>query len=175
MIRLATLTLEEVLPLITHVQGKAELQNHRFGVSSLRLQCFKRSVVCVKCGIKGSFFAVEKNHESDTSPHLNMYSIDGDGTEVLMTKDHIVPVSRGGEESLKNAQTMCCICNCEKSDSYLDDEMKKSIKRTLLKWRRQGMSEIDIWKRLQNKGCCQEIGFVPKGHDLITIILDSLV
>ena len=42
--------------------------------------------------------------------HLNLYGINN-GEEVMMTKDHIVPKSKGGSNGLKNMQTMCTVCN----------------------------------------------------------------
>jgi 5-methylcytosine-specific restriction endonuclease McrA len=34
-----------------------------------------------------------------------------------MTKDHIVPKSKGGKDMLSNTQTMCVICNTKKGDT----------------------------------------------------------
>ena len=33
-----------------------------------------------------------------------------------MTKDHILPKSRGGKNHISNMQTMCCRCNSKKGD-----------------------------------------------------------
>lgn len=37
--------------------------------------------------------------------------IDENGKEVLMTKDHIIPKSKGGANDISNYQTMCKRCN----------------------------------------------------------------
>jgi 5-methylcytosine-specific restriction endonuclease McrA len=37
---------------------------------------------------------------------------------VLMTQDHIMPRSKGGANRLENLQTMCCVCNNRKGNSY---------------------------------------------------------
>jgi len=86
-------------------------------MTSQRLQLFKqKGCSCVVCGLEGSFFAVEIacGHEN---PHINLYAINSKGEEVLMTKDHILPRSRGGENTQENYQTMCIDCNMDKGNS----------------------------------------------------------
>jgi len=77
--------------------------------------------VCVTCGLCGEFFALERHlttsHYERLRYHFNLYGIDESGEEILFTKDHIVPKSKGGADNLKNLQTMCIICNAEKGDS----------------------------------------------------------
>jgi len=46
--------------------------------------------------------------------HLNLYGFDENGEEVLMTRDHIIPVSRGGKNHLSNYQVYCWKCNIGK-------------------------------------------------------------
>lgn len=76
---------------------------------------FTKGCKCVNCGIEGKYFAKEK-HLKDKSFHLNLYAIDKNGDEVLMTKDHIIPKSKGGIDDLSNYQTMCERCNKEKGN-----------------------------------------------------------
>jgi len=42
--------------------------------------------------------------------------------DILMTKDHIVPVSLGGKDSLDNLQTMCYRCNRSKGNRIVSIE-----------------------------------------------------
>ena len=42
--------------------------------------------------------------------------IDDNGQEVLITKDHIIPKSKGGKDKLDNYQTMCVRCNKRKGN-----------------------------------------------------------
>jgi 5-methylcytosine-specific restriction endonuclease McrA len=72
---------------------------------------------CIECGIEGQFWALER-FEKENRYHLNLYAIDENGKEVLMTKDHIVPKSLGGKDELENYQPMCCTCNEKKGNSY---------------------------------------------------------
>ena len=90
------------------------------------MQLFKaKGTDCVCCGAKGSFFRKEKTKGPSTSYycnwHLNLYAINDEGKEVLMTKDHIVAKSLGGEDSLDNYQPMCQTCNSKKGDKTLEE------------------------------------------------------
>lgn len=118
-IRVAKFNLNEVLPFIGRgcaprvYAGKTVKMNH------LRYEVFKHSGTrCKKCGIKGVFFALEKDKcvEGEAGYHLNLYALSSEGTEILMTKDHILPKSRGGRDNISNLQTMCIKCNNEKGD-----------------------------------------------------------
>lgn len=89
--------------------------------NSQRLQTFfTKGTKCVCCGIEGSFFAKEK-HQNDISYHLNLYGYDENGQEVLMTKDHIIPRSKGGKDNIDNYQTMCTRCNFIKGNGVKSD------------------------------------------------------
>lgn len=48
-----------------------------------------------------------------------LYAVDQDGEEVMMTKDHIIPVSKGGKNTLENYQTMCRKCNVQKGNKLV--------------------------------------------------------
>lgn len=92
---------------------------HQIKVKSLRLQCFKRSMSCVKCGLKGTIISADTfTSKSDRDgTHFNLYAV-SEGKTRLMTKDHIIPKSRGGKNHLSNLQTMCDQCNNKKGDKY---------------------------------------------------------
>jgi 5-methylcytosine-specific restriction endonuclease McrA len=92
-----------------------------FKTQSQKYALFDRSITCVKCGIKGKFFIVERSEEGErlnTRFHANLYAVEKNGKYLLMTKDHIVPVSKGGKDSMKNYQVMCSKCNTEKADKF---------------------------------------------------------
>lgn len=85
-------------------------------MNSLRLQAFQHSRVCVACGLAGILMRLEYCHKSNPlRPHWNMYAVK-EGELVLMTQDHIIPVSKGGPDIFSNIQTMCSVCNGLKSD-----------------------------------------------------------
>lgn len=91
-------------------------------MNSLRYWLFKeKGTKCVCCGLEGKFFAVESSHGSNQW-HLNLYAVDKNGNEILMTKDHIMPQSKCKTDdkfSLDNLQPMCTICNGKKKDKTL--------------------------------------------------------
>jgi 5-methylcytosine-specific restriction endonuclease McrA len=117
--RLADFKPEEVLPLTSSGAAPREfvIRGEAFKVkmASARYSCFKKSLACVTCGIVGTKMILELPPNTNI-PHFNLYAVDDQQQLILMTKDHIIPKSRGGKDSLRNFQTMCTICNCEKAD-----------------------------------------------------------
>lgn len=86
-------------------------------LKSTRIVNFRfHGVDCVACGLTGTNFIVEK-HKKDVSPHLNLYHI-SPTRFVLMTRDHIRPVSKGGADCIHNLQPMCSKCNSRKAGSW---------------------------------------------------------
>lgn len=103
--RLITFPVEDILPLIGKLE-KFKYKNFQINLYSHRLLCFKRNLKCAFCNRTGKFFALERSSH-DVNPHFNLYSRDG----MLMTRDHIIPVSYGGKNGLHNSRTMCLYCN----------------------------------------------------------------
>lgn len=100
------------------------LKGHPVRMSSMRYRNFLvHGITCVTCGIKGSYFYLERHagHANpDKSPfHFNLYAADGQGREIMMTKDHIMPKSLGGNNYIGNLQTMCCKCNERKGNGMV--------------------------------------------------------
>jgi HNH endonuclease len=84
---------------------------------SHRLITFKnKGIQCCKCGIEGKYFALEKFPADLNIYHFNLYAVNDEGEEILMTKDHIIPISKGGLDIFENYQTMCSKCNVEKGN-----------------------------------------------------------
>jgi 5-methylcytosine-specific restriction endonuclease McrA len=91
-------------------------------MASDRYYTFAKSLHCAHYNIIGSFLAKERhvdkngNINNGEAYHFNLYAIDDNGNEVLMTKDHIIPKSKGGRNELSNYITMCRPCNEIKGD-----------------------------------------------------------
>ena len=86
---------------------------------------FEHGMVCVKCGIRGEYFWLEtmgygKNNKY-AKPHFNVYGVKNDGKEMQMTKDHVIPKSKGGLDVLQNYQPMCKQCNANKGDNIEEE------------------------------------------------------
>lgn len=118
-IRSKCIPIGKILPHIANrCDAKLEVFGKSVNVKSLRLQTFQKSNVCVGCGAVGTHFTVDTHRYSKTvNYHLNMYGFDREGNEVLFTKDHIIPKSRGGKERISNMQTMCVKCNQKKGNN----------------------------------------------------------
>jgi len=78
------------------------------------LNFIKNGFVCSKCGLKGQYANLEFNKRNKN--HLNVYGV-RNGKEILLTKDHIYPKSKGGLDNIKNYQVLCENCNNKKSDN----------------------------------------------------------
>lgn len=97
-------------------KARVEIDGDIVKGNSQRYQTFfTKGLKCSCCGIEGAYFAKEKKAR-DKSYHLNLYALDENGEEVLMTKDHIKPRSKGGKDHIDNYQTMCIKCNLKKGN-----------------------------------------------------------
>ncbi len=113
--KLKKFNIAEVLPKIGGHKKFIVTPEVSVNTYSVRLRTFKRSTICVRCGLKGTHFWAESNHNMNNY-HLNLYATNEHGHEVLMTKDHIIPKSKGGADTLANMQTMCTKCNLKKGN-----------------------------------------------------------
>lgn len=122
--RKENLTIEEVYNAVKDVLFEPEdkkamvvINGDKIKGNSQRFQTFfTKGLKCACCGIEGKYFGKEKDFNA-ARYHLNLYALDESGNEVLMTKDHIVPRSKGGANDLSNYQTMCVKCNIAKGNN----------------------------------------------------------
>lgn len=81
---------------------------------SLRYMTFyQKGTACAYCGKVGTHFKLCGDPDSQRR-HFNLFADDGS----LITKDHIVPKSKGGKDCVSNMQPMCKACNEEKGNYH---------------------------------------------------------
>lgn len=102
-------------------------KNYIVNMNSKRLLVFKENRRCVCCKILGEKMLLEY-HPYDGVPHFNFYAIYKNDL-LLMTKDHIIPKSVGGEDIHSNYQTMCSLCNNLKGHSNLTLESLRKLRK----------------------------------------------
>lgn len=123
-IRVGTLTPEEFFaiqePNVTLFEHKVSMRSHRY--TNFRVN----GLECKHCGVKGEFFALEKDfcNRNSNRAHFNLYGYTVFGAEVMLTKDHIMPKSKGGANHIDNYQVLCSKCNVRKG-AIIPKGMKK--------------------------------------------------
>ena len=97
-------------------------------MDSLRYSTFAKSLECCQCGVRGIVMRLEYSHhqKGQFRPHFNLYAF-RNGGYVLMTKDHIIPVSKGGSDEDDNLRTMCAPCNRKKGDKIIGEMVSKNV------------------------------------------------
>lgn len=121
MIKKETYSVDQVLSEVKAYDAKegkrfVDFDGDMMKMESQRYRLFKRDgTTCVKCKLVGTFFRKER-HEHDKQYHFNLYGINENNQEILFTKDHIIPKSKGGKNILSNYQVMCYTCNHDKGN-----------------------------------------------------------
>lgn len=102
------------------VENQIEVDGYTVYTRSLRYMTFyQKGCKCCVCGKEGTHFTLDDSHgDNPMRKHFNLRADDG----TLMTRDHIVPKSRGGRDHINNMQTMCCDCNKAKGNHMDGDE-----------------------------------------------------
>lgn len=89
---------------------------------------------CVCCPVEGQYFALEKTPGRGRNKynkwHFNLYGKDAFGREVMITKDHVQPRSKGGSNELENLQPMCLPCNMNKGSLHMKEFEAKRVGKT---------------------------------------------
>jgi len=89
-------------------EGLGRYRNHH----RLRVFAYK-GVRCIHCGIEGN--KLVKHRQSNGYIHIDIFYW-GKNRQMLITRDHLFPKSKGGSDSLDNLYPMCERCNHKKGD-----------------------------------------------------------
>lgn len=124
-------------PKVKGEQGRGILAGQPINYKARRLRTFlNRGTQCAYCGRKASHFALERPkkignpcHEY-SHWHLNLYITNKDGSETMMTADHVIPKAKGGKNTAENIVPACRLCNKRKGESMPEGKWKpKYLKR----------------------------------------------
>ena len=147
--------IDDVLPFATKEFSRKEYKvgenAYSVRMNSTRYWVFKNSLNCAACGLEGKKFLLEFSKGSkdpDTPPHFNLYG-EENGQLVMLTKDHILAVSKGGSSEIEsgNLATLCSVCNMLKANHPLNYEQVREL-RQMYKQRRRGLSLVALNKLL---------------------------
>lgn len=157
--RIKRFSLQAVLPHIGKVERKFWAGRvYRVRLSSQRDLLIGRTQTCACCGLKGTYFWLE--HSGCRPPHFNLYGINKNGNEVMLTADHIKPRSKGGKTEQANFQLLCKHCNkAKRNDEITLEELRQ---RRGLKDAKPTASRVARRKRTHSSGSGQSNGSEPK-------------
>ena len=88
---------------------------------------YKDNFRCVNCQRKAYCFLLKKHQQIKDVYFFQLYCIDQNKSLILMTKDHIIPKSKGGKNHIDNYQLYCSCCN--KAKKYFDPDSNKCKER----------------------------------------------
>ncbi len=159
---LASYSIKELLPDIPSYGEPTVKKNFKLDdgttfnvkINSQRLRIFKESTKCICCGIEGTIFALERHTKEN--PHINLYAVDRSGKLILMTKDHILPSSQSGNNTFRNLQTMCSVCNGLKGGFPITNEQLQEIRTKYLSLINGGMGHkkaFHIIEKMKTEMC----------------------
>ena len=159
---------EYSLDLVLNRWKKKSLGGKRIRRTNKRLEVFRRyGTDCVYCGLKGTFFAVERHKKGlrNSEWHINLYAEVQTGGFRIMTMDHVKPKSKGGSNGIQNLRPACSRCNSEKGSMSVSKWMAIRGSRRV----KYSKSVID-WARLRGlSGWIRRIKFMWYTRRLITL------
>lgn len=85
---------------------------------------------------------------------------------VPFTVDHVVPLNRGGSDSLDNLALACFHCNRRKSDRELGLDPASGQSVRLFNPRTEAWNEHFVW----SQDCLKVIGLTPQGRATVMVL-----
>lgn len=88
-----------------------------------------KPLVCIKCGAVAScVLEYRQKGEPEGTRHVDIFAESPTRGLVMLTVDHILPVSWGGNNSVTNKQIMCHICNNKKANVLKKAELVSIVR-----------------------------------------------
>lgn len=110
-------SIKDVIPYVGEYITNRYDKRYKVDMFVLKYRMFRRKgIKCACCNRRGQCFKLHANNRFPDRGYFNLYGRDTNGQEFLMTVDHIIPMSKGGLESICNVQPMCWKCNQKKAD-----------------------------------------------------------
>lgn len=147
-IRRSEHSVEEVLSAISSGQ-KINSYGGRIGMYRLRSRMYlMHGIDCAYCGLKGSFFAVERHKRAKGKWgrwRLHLYAELPDGGARLMTIDHVIPRAASGRNHINNLLPACSRCNFKKGEMTVNEWLHHRDHRQAFYY-----EHVINWKKLYN-------------------------
>ena len=82
-------------------------------------------IKCWSCGAQADRWIAEKGRNDRIgSPVLNLYGINHENKLVMINRDHIIPKSLGGVDSIENLRPACDLCNGARGNEVTGDDLQ---------------------------------------------------
>lgn len=164
---LEILAIEDVIEAAKSVPmyHKAKINGRSFKKTQTITLIERQGTRCTCCGQEALFFAWVPEYNNVGKPvlvlRLFFEHTDRDGSFAHMTKDHIIPKTHGGPNTMDNYQLMCNVCNVSKGSrftvedlpvhliQYVPPDKRTSqpigpVKRTIQPWKRPAVDPYEI-------------------------------
>lgn len=127
--RIARFNPHHVLPHVGRHKPPVRILGKRVKLNTKYLGTFRQhGITCAGCGMEGKWIYLEHSTSMDAPGNYSfkLYGINAEGYEIQMTRDHVIPVSRGGRDGLYNSQPMCYDCNQRKGNTLPYKQNKRN-------------------------------------------------
>jgi hypothetical protein len=114
-----TLSIDEGIKRIEDISKIKKISKRKLFLKS---HLIENHTKCVCCGLEGVKICNGYN-KNDKSYHLDLYS----ENDVMLTIDHVNPVSISKDDTYENTQLLCNVCNAVKGYDMRNYELHKAL------------------------------------------------